>query len=205
MVDSLTPTQQVPDPTEEQLGRGGILGFLSTTMGKLIVGGVAVLILAGILGAIAVFFLFSQAEDMGNGLVIPPSEVTTQSPEATATPVQRDDPRLEDTFTFRNIFAPTVRPTIPSTTETTTPTGTGDPTQPGGVAVPEDTLFLESVDVVDGATVATFVWNGQTYVLGVGDEIDGTPWRVLSISGTTVTMLYGDTPVTLSVGQAMGK
>jgi hypothetical protein len=176
------------------------MGFLSTTLGKLIVGGLAVFILAGVLGAIAVFYLFSQSDELAIDLVIPSTEVTTTT-EPGAVPEQRRDPRLQDTFTFRNIFAPTVKPTLPTTT-----TASGDPTQPGGgVSVPEDTLFLESVSVVDGQSVATFLWNGATYLLGVGDEIEGTPWRLLSISGSTVTMLYGDTPITLSVGQAMGK
>jgi len=47
--------------------------------------------------------------------------------------------------------------------------------------------------------------NDQTYTLAAGEVISGTPWQVLSVSSTSVTMLYGDTQVTLTVGQGITK
>lgn len=195
------PGAPVPDSAENgETPRGGIAGFLSTTLGKLVVGGIILVVLLGVLGAIAVFFLFSAGQDLIDQVTTPPASVpTTQSAEAE--PVERAEPRLDDHFAFRNIIAPTVKPSVP-----TTPAGSDDasPT-PGGVNLPPDTLYLESIAVVDGETVATLWWNGQSYVVAAGEDLTGTPWRVVSISGTTVTMLYGDTTITLTVGQALGK
>ena len=203
MVQEFSGTPQVADPSglsPEAGGKTGFAGFLSTTLGKLVVGGVLVLLIAGILGAIAVFFLFSQAENLVDGVITTPPSIQTTS-VAEVAPVEREAPRLEDTFTFRNIFAPTIKPSVP---ESVTVSGDGTSTA-GGASVPEDTLFLESVSVIDGDTVATLLWNGTTFVVGEGEDLEGTPWRVLDINGATVTMLYGDTSVTLTVGQALGK
>lgn len=203
MVQEFSGTPQVADPSGLPLETGsktGFAGFLSTTPGKLVVGGVLVLLIAGILGAIAVFFLFSQAENLvDGGITTLPSIQTTSVAEVA--PIEREAPRLEDTFTFRNIFAPTIKPSVP---ESVTVSGDGTSTA-GGASVPGDTLFLESVSVIDGDTVATLIWNGTTYVVGEGENLGETPWRVLSIDGASVTMLYGDTSVTLTVGQALGK
>lgn len=203
MVQEFGSTPQVTDPSAlpvESAGKTGFAGFLSTTLGKLVVGGVLVLVIAGVLGAIAVFFLFSQADSLVNqGATPTPGSIQTSS-VAEVAPTEREVPRLEDTFTFRNIFAPTVKPSIPESD-----TASGDGTSTPGGSVPQDTLFLESVSVVDGDTVATLLWNGTTFVVGEGEDLTGTPWRVLDINGASVTMLYGDTSVTLTVGQALGK
>lgn len=202
MVQDFGGTPQVVDPSlpAESGGKTGFAGFISTTLGKLVIGGVLVLVLAGILGAIAVFYLFSQADSLVNEAISPaPGSIQTSS-VAEVAPAEREAPRLEDTFTFRNIFAPTVKPSVPES-DTASGDGTGTP----GASVPQDTLFLESVSVIDGDTVATLTWNGTTFVVGEGEDLEGTPWRVLDINGASVTMLYGDTSVTLTVGQALGK
>ncbi len=64
-----------------------------------------------------------------------------------------------------------------------------------------------SVSTVDGEPVAELVWNGQTYTLSEGESIPNSPWKVLSIDTTngTVVMLYGDSRVTLTVGQGISK
>lgn len=204
MVQEFGGAPQVVDPSSlpaESGGKTGFAGFLSTTLGKLVVGGVLVLVLAGILGAIAVFYLFSQADSLVNEAVTPaPGSIETSS-VGEVVPAEREAPRLEDTFTFRNIFAPTVKPSVPES-DPASVDGTGTT---GGTSVPQDTLFLESVSVIDGDTVATLLWNGTTFVVGEGEDLEGTPWRVLDINGASVTMLYGDTSVTLTVGQALGK
>lgn len=203
MVQEFNGAPQVADPSAlplEPQGKSGLAGFLATTVGKLVVGGAIVLILAGILGAVAVYYLFSQAEDLVNGVITPPPGAVNTTSVAEVAPIERETPRLDDTFTFRNVFAPTVKPSVPESD-----TASGDETGTAGASVPEDTLFLESVSVVDGEAVATLLWNGTTYVVGEGENLGDTPWRVLKINGANVTMLYGDTPVTLTVGQALGK
>ncbi len=199
MVDNLggAPRDPAVQSVMSETPASGVASFLSTTKGKLILGGAIVVLLAMALGAIAVFFVFSQDSQVQDGIITPPPiavETTTGAP----VPVQRETPRVDDTFSFRNVFAPTVKPSVP-------PTPSGGTTPTGQPSIPEDTLYLESISVVDGKTVAALIWNGQTYTLGEGEDIPGTPWRVLDITGTTVTMLYGDTSITLAVGQALGK
>ena len=198
MVGPVTPTE-IPESPATVETKSGLAGFLSTTIGKVVVGGVLVVVLAGILGAILFFYLLSQVPDELEVVVTP----TTGSPSATATdaapaPQQRPSPKVENTFTFRNVFRPTVKPAIPAS-ETADASGTA------GVNVPPDTLYLQDVKVVDGEEVAVLIWNGQTYEAGEGESLGDTPWKVLSIDGNTVVMLYGDSRVTLTVGQAVGK
>jgi hypothetical protein len=191
-------------PLSSEAQKGGIVGFLSTTLGKLVVGGVAVLLLAVALGAVAFFFILGGFGEAPDAVIPPPTTGSTNATGAAEPePAERPAPRLAETFAFRNIFAPTVKPSVP----TSDPTGTGTTatTDATGTAVAENTLFLESVDMVDDRAIATFIWNGQTYQLGEGDQIQGTPWEVLDISGSTVVMLYGDSRVTLVVGQGVGK
>ncbi|MHB1137196.1 MAG: hypothetical protein ACYC1X_10460, partial [Coriobacteriia bacterium] len=66
-------------------------------------------------------------------------------------------------------------------------------------------LYLDGVETVDGVMKAVLRYNGQTYTLGPGEGIPGTPWEVFSVSSTSVTMLYGDVRVTLAVGQGISK
>ena len=58
---------------------------------------------------------------------------------------------------------------------------------------------------MNGEKVATFIWNGQTYVLSEGESIPDSPWKVLEINDDSVVMLFGDTRVTLSTGQGLTK
>lgn len=208
MVDSFnTPG---PDSAEggiaaaEAAPRSGIGSLLSTTMGKLIVGGIAVVAVLGALAAIFMIFVLNPTPEDQSGIVAPPPAVTTGTVSAEASPTLRPADDFEDTFAFRNPFQPTVKITL--TPELTADGGTG--TTDGGdavVDVPEDTLFLSSVSTVDGVDVANLAWNGTMYTLSEGEAIPDSPWQVLSISGGTVVMLYGDSRVTLTVGQGISK
>lgn len=201
MVGPLTPSDPGADLALDVAPKQGISGFLETTIGKIVVGAVMVIVLAAALGVIAYFYFLNQ-EPEESGVVIPPtSAVTTSTTDPVAVPTQRPSPRLENNFTFRNIFRPTVRPAI-AASSTTEASGT---TTINGVVIPPDTLYLQGVTVVDGRDVATLLWNGQTFTSGQGDVLTGTPWQVQSIEGNTVVMLFGDSRVTLVVGQGVGK
>ncbi len=50
-----------------------------------------------------------------------------------------------------------------------------------------------------------FVWNGTTYTAGAGEVIGSSPWKVVEVGTDSVVMLYGDTQVTLSLGQGISK
>jgi hypothetical protein len=208
MVDSFNKPGS--DPAEggiaavEATSKTGSASLLSTTTGKLMVGGIAVVAVLGALAAIFMIFVLNPASDDPNDVLVPPVAVTTGTVSAEASPTRRPADDFEDTFAFRNPFQPTIKITL---TPEVTADG-GDGTVDGGdsvVDVPEDTLFLSSVSTIDGVDVANLVWNGTTYSLSEGESIPDTPWQVLSISGGTVVMLYGDSRVTLTVGQGISK
>lgn len=194
------------DPqTQPQLQGEGNASFFTTTVGKVVIGAVAFVILLGAAGTAVWMFVLNGGSAASAPPAVQPlagSAVTTRSASASATvevPVSEPQERpLESTFTFRNVFAPTMkRPSIETTPSSSETSSTVD--------VPADTLYLQSVDEVDGERVATFIWNDQTYTLKEGESISGTPWKVLDIGDDYVVMLYGDTEVTLTVGQGLSK
>lgn len=210
MVDNMnTSAPEDLDLLEAQPQPGGLKGFFKTSTGRLVGGGLAFVLVLGALSAIA-FVFFLQPGDGGlEPLVTPAGGVeaptTTSADEEEA--AARSTKPLSSTFVFRDIFVPTVKPTIESTG---TPSGSGTTTpsgeSPGGSAgIPADTLYLESISTVDGTPVANLVWNGKTFQAAEGDQLEGTPWQVLEISSNSVVMLYGDTRVTLTVGQGISK
>lgn len=211
MVDNFgTP---VDSPTQTVETADSRPGFLGTTGGKLVAGSIVLLAVLGALAAIAYLFIFGRSSNVVVQPQVPVAQTTSTVDGAVeASPTVRPEPPLEDTFAFRNIFQPTIRVTLSADPDAPGGvagggTGAGGVTNPDGssVDVPADTLYLATVSTVDGDRVAELVWNGQTYSLREGETISGTPWKVLSISGDTVVMLYGDTRVTLTVGQGITK
>jgi len=182
-------------------------GFLNTTTGKLVVGGVAIVLILGAIGAAFFFFILNGAVDGSVQLTSSAtgSTTATSSVEATQTPENPAERSLASTFTFRNVFAPTVKRTYESAA-TTSDTASADSSSTGAsVDVPANTLYLQSIISENGEPKAVFIWNGQTYTVGEGEQVADSPWKVLQINSDSVLMLYGDSQVTLSVGQGVGK
>lgn len=188
--------------------------FLATSTGRIVVIGgalVAVIIIAVVVG---LFVLNSGFFGQGGGAAVvqqtvPVGGIASKSASETGAPIV-DPPRkpLESTFTFRNVFAPTVKRPVEATLTvgSTDTSSSGSSTSSGDtVDVPDDTLFLESIQTTDGQKTATLIWNDQKYTVGEGDTIADTPWKVLEINDGSVVMLYGDTEVTLTVGQGLSK
>lgn len=182
----------------------------------LIVGAVVgLLAVAGIVAAAVFFFVLNGADEPA---VQDPAVVTPIPPQTDEeAPVEPPQVSLRRVFTFRDVFSPLIQP-LPEPVETDaptlgpdgqpiapSPTDPSDPTDPGdpGVTLPPNTLFLRDVVSADGVPAAVLHLDGQTHTLVEGAEIPGTPWRVLSIRGSSVVMLYGDVQVTLSVGQGV--
>jgi type IV pilus biogenesis protein PilP len=185
-------------------------GLLSSTGGKIvaILIGLGVLaVIAGLVaGAFLLFFGQSELDKFQDEVVVQQQESTsTAAPSTTATSgvVAAAGPAEQvlnkAIFTFRDIFEPLIKeepeptePTDGSTTDTETPTTEG-------------TLYLNDIVTEDGELKAQLRLNGTTYTLGEGESIPGTPWQVLRVTSTQVTMLYGDTQVTLTIGQGITK
>ena len=207
MADNVNPI----DPASATPGDqpAGVASFLATTTGKIALGGLLLLVVVGVLAAIFLTFFNGAPGQSGGtspGVTIKPSASVTETALA---PVEPEQASLRDSFTFRpNIFAPTVSlpASSPAAETTVTAPGTnGQPGTPAGPIVPDNTLLLQSIQVVNGANQATLIWNGVTYAVGAGDELSGTPWEVLSISESSVVMLFGDNRITISLGQGITK
>lgn len=207
MSDELNTEGMMP-PIEEASGKKP--GLLSTTGGKIVavVVGLGVLgIIAGIAVAIVLFVFGSQAVDNLEDQIQQSATDTTEAGSTSSGGVaaQAEAPAAEvansEIFTFRDIFVPLIKP-LPEETDTsdtsTTTTDTVTPTSDG-------TLYLDGVVTQNNVLMATLRYNGSTYTLGPGGVIPNSPWEVLRVSSTTVTMLYGDVQVTLSVGQGITK
>lgn len=184
------PDQLLPKP------KSGSVAFLSTSTGRVVMAGVVLFIILVAVGAIAFFFLLNGAK--------PPQVTPTTSgggvKSSTTTPVvaptSPPETRLDETFTFRNIFAPSVSPPVAPSSTTTDTSGTGG----SGVGA-KDTLFLESITRDSGERVAKFSWNGTAYDVREGEQVDGSPWQVITLGSDSALMLFGDSKITLSVGQ----
>jgi cytoskeletal protein RodZ len=195
-----TPDAPSSQPVEAAVVPEKRPGFFSTTAGKLVIGAIAIVVVLIAIAVIGTFFLLGQSRESDSEAIVVETEApsgTTGSAEASVAP--RPVPAPEDIFTFRNVFEPTVKVTLTSSSS-----GSSDG---GSVDVPDNTLYLAGVSTVDGQPVAELVWNGQTYTLSEGESIPNSPWKVLSIDTTngTVVMLYGDSRVTLTVGQGISK
>lgn len=207
MVDyqnSVDPSAAPGDPGAPAAGSQA--GFLNTTTGKLVVGGIAVLLVLVAIGAAAYFFVLGGGTSDSVEQPVPAQTGTTQgSGESTETPVEPPERSLASSFTFRNVFAPTVKRTY-ETTEGATDGGSTETSDTGsGASVPADTLFLQSIGSENGEPVAVFIWNNETYTVAEGEQVGSSPWKVLQINSDSVLMLYGDSQVTLSVGQGVSK
>jgi type IV pilus biogenesis protein PilP len=211
MADNLTPFDPSAAAGPPDVAKPGLRGFMSSKSGKLIIGVAAVVVVAGVLAVIGLGFMGSGGSDdlatqpmSGSG----GASVTKPAVAIVATSVP-DAVQLDDVFTYRDVFVPTVV-LVSSTTTGTSTTSTSNSSSGSSATnsnenVPEDTLVLEDITTEDGEPVAVLTWNGSTYTLQEGESIPNTPWKVLEINSSTVVMLYGDQRITLSVGVGVTK
>lgn len=208
MVDTVPQTEaELAQPdAPEALARPS---FLSTSAGKVVLAVVAVFVLV-IVAGVALFLFFIRGVDVSvDGTVAAPPAATDSQQEQQAEPIAPTDDPLSSTFVFRNIFAPTVKAPAPpkedSTTDGTSGTDGTDGTS-GGTTAGTDELMLVGVQTVDGERTATMSWNGETYLLTEGEEIPGTPWKIVDIGSDYVSVIYGDSsPIELTVGSSVSK
>jgi hypothetical protein len=193
-------------PLEPIDGESPKPGFLNTTTGKLVVGGIALVLVLGAVGAAVFYFFISGAVERSvqSNTTTTTSASSTGTPEAIRTPENPVERSLASTFTFRNVFAPTVKRTYEAA-DTSGSASTDSSNTGASVDVPSNTLFLQSIISENGEPKAVFIWNGQTYTVGEGEQVAESPWKVIQINSDSVLMLYGDSQVTLSVGQGVGK
>jgi type IV pilus biogenesis protein PilP len=196
-------------PPDGPKPKSPVVVFLTSSTGRLIIGGAILFVVVVIAGALTFFFLVNSGGPVV--VVTPPPSGSSKPASPTAPPVSPPEAGLKETFTFRNIFAPTVEPPVAPTSATSSTTATAS-TEPSGSTTTssttsgaEDTLILKSIATDNGVKVATFEWNGANYECVEGDTVDDSPWKVVKINSDSVLMLYGDSQVTLTVGQGFSK
>lgn len=185
-------------------------GFMSTALGKVVTIVIGLGVLAAVIGiaaAVILYFVLGPADDtispVNNGAVVITPETTGSAEATTATKPAEPAAELPNkaVFTFRDIFDPLILP-LPEESNNTTDTGSNDNTS---TPTSDDTLYLQNITTIDGVLHAVLLLDGETYTLSAGEGIPGTPWEVLSVSSTSVTMLYGDIRVVLAIGQGINK
>lgn len=208
MTDNLSIPQSDPELDSPKTAGGRLGAALSTSRGRIVAGGIGLVVMLGLLAVVVFVFLLKP-----DGPAIPPvvkasSTTATTTPVSQAPPVNRPAKAISGEFAFRDIFEPTFVPkpegTTSSTTTGTASDGTGD-TGSSANANDADTLYLVAVATVDGHPTGSFLWNGETFQAAAGEQLGTTPWSVVDIDGDSVTMLYGDSRVTLTVGQGLSK
>lgn len=186
-------------------------GMLSTAGGRILAIVLGVTVVAIILGVAAAIVLnvFAGSDDglddqlaQPAGAPNPPgtSAAATSTPVAAAPAVAVSN---SEVFTFRDIFVPLLNPIEEVAASPATP-GTGGTTDTV-TPTTEGVLYLTNIISESGVAKAVLSYNGVTYTLGPGEPVPGTPWQVLRVSTTSVTMLYGDIQVSLSIGQGRAK
>lgn len=179
--------------------------FFSTDTGKAVVAVIAVFMLI-IVAGVAAFLFFLRDTGTTVPPVAQPAPVTSTETTTAAAAVDPTEKPLSSTFVFRNIFAPSIKaPAPPKESASEDADADGDGTS-NGTTVGSNELMLMSIQTVDGVPTATLSWNGETYVLEKGEEIPGTPWKVVAIGSDSVTVIYGDSsPIELTVGSSVTK
>ncbi len=189
--------------------------FFSTTAGKVVAIGGAVVALLTILGmvgtAVFVFVIGNRMEDALRETIERVQETPPASQVVTGTTDgEASEPKTvpyTEVFTFRDIFEPLLE-ADPEPSDTTTGSATGGSTSTTTTSEPSGrepgVLYLDEI-LDDADPQAVFTLDSQTYTAGEGQRLGTTPWQVLSIEGDTVVMLYGDDRVSLTVGEGASK
>ena len=180
-------------------------GFLSSTVGKVLVIGGAIGILLVVAGVALVIVLGSSLFS-GTGVVSTGTPTPGTAPAASSVPASGSaistaailpvpDIETRDVFTVRDPFEPIAAPKL--VVETASGTGTSSNN--------DKTLVLSDITTENGTKKVIMTYSGTSYTLGEGGSIPNSPWKVLKIYTSSVVMLFGDDRVTLTVGQGITK
>jgi len=194
----------------------GRTAFLGTNRGRLIavVAVVVLLVIAGVAAA-ALFLFGGSLLSGGDGDAfepIPKAPVSATTTSAASVPIENPPQKpLSASFTFRNVFAPTIMPPAAEATTAVEPepqppadTGNGSTTE-STTPEPTSTLTLTDIITEGDAHKGVFSLDGTTYTAGNGETLGSSPWKVIEVGSDSVLMLYGDSQVTISIGQGITK
>jgi len=161
--------------------------FLSTTAGKVVLIGGAVLVLLVLAGVVGYFVLGPQS--MGTGT---PGAPTTVVPSS-GTPVVPSIPSSSTVATLpvaditsRDVFTPRNPFTVIEPAKIVAEAASTDGTSTTSSSV----LRLTDIVTVSGERKAVFTYKGVTYTVGEGESFGGhSTWTIVSVNATTVETL----------------
>jgi hypothetical protein len=171
----------------------GVKAFFATTAGRVLLIVLAVGALLVVCGIVAVIALGALGLNMFQQAVeqVPVSAPASGNAGAVATtmPVAPAVPAAEnaEVFSPRDPFTAIIIPVEPSAV------GSDD----------ANTLTLIEIVTDNSVRKAVLTLGATTYVQAAGERLGGTPWQVVSIGNASAVMLYGDTQMTLTVGQGV--
>ncbi len=191
--------------------KANIRELVKTPKGKGIAAGL-ILVLLVLVVLIAITFAFpmlNKQTDQPVNYVAKrtPSKPTpkTQVSQAT-TPTTTADAVLvkSDLSDYRDPFEPLAVATSTAGNPTTGGSTTSE-SQTGSSGSSVDVLSLESITTVDGQKTAVILYKGKQYTVKTGDQIDSSPFQVTDIGDSNISLLYGDSRLTLQVGDTIVK
>jgi hypothetical protein len=184
-------------------GLGGLVASRQARIAIIIGGVVALLAVVGAVVAIVLLNFGQNAveqatvNNLNAALASKPAATTTRTVETTAEGSKLTLPVTnQDVFVSRDPFKPVLKelPQTVESSETTIP------------ASERNVLVLQDIVTVNGELRAILKWDGVLFTsIAPGQQLGSSPWKVLTITKTTVTLLYGDVQVTLSIGEGVQK
>lgn len=184
------------------MAEGGLMSklkdFIATPRGKTVT--VAVLIVVILLVfSIPLLFLLLGGPQV---LVKKPEEVKKPPPAVKKAEVKEKEKKEEkvvesfEVYEYKDPFKPLItRPETVAPTGEATAAATTGPTP----------LALEDIYTENGVEYAQIKYGGTVYRVKEGEQVGDSPYKVLSIDSSSVTLLYGDDRLTLRVGEEIVK
>ena len=171
----------------------------------------ALAIILAIIVVLAVLFLLLSG---GGGTLPPISSGPIVQPSSSATATPTSPPETGQAFEGKDPFQPLVvvvapGPSGPGASGSPAPAPTGSITgvngnSGGGGATPATTVTLLDIRKQGGKLVATLEVNGKDYMASEGQTF-ATNFRVVSLSSSCGTFVFGDERFSLCIGQQVNK
>ncbi len=104
---------------------------------------------------------------------------------------------------YKDPFQPLAMIASPAGSTTSTPSSSSTPSTDPTYAA--SSLTLKSITTQDGIKYATVAYQGQEYVVKEGDKVGDSQYTMADIGDGSATLLYGDSFLTLQVGDLIIK
>jgi len=189
-----------------------------TTVGKVVIIAVPLVIIAIIFLVVFMVVLSGGPETTTSQVPSKPAGSSSSSANKETTPAETGEQEQKepeysenlDVFQPRDPFESAIKETTSTatgsaTSTTTTSTSTTTTTSSGTTAPATKLLALESTYEQSGVMYAKVKYDTTSYEVKAGDQIDSSPYKVLRVDNSSITLLYGDDQLTLNVGQEVYK